>query len=111
MAANPEANKSHVPGSGTVSVPPPPTSQETGVFFLPVPTAPPVIAAAPLAFATGEQSPTGKGGGDKGRKFPPTNGSYKLSGRTASTPGICGRFRNADSNGTAGDCMAVPSPG
>ena len=109
MAANPDANSNHVPGSGTVSGPPLLTWQETGLFFFP-PT-PLTAAGAPFTLAPGAQSPTGNGGAERGRKFPPTNGSYKLSGRTVSEPGICGRFNNADSNGTSGDCMAIPSPG
>src|ERR1700692_3092259 len=103
MAAQPEANSNHVPGSGMVPGPPLPTSQEAGPFFL---LLPPLIAAgAPLAFPPGEQSPTGNGGADSARKLPPTNGSYKLSGRTPSVPGICGRLSKADSNGVPGDCM------
>src|SRR6267154_4969274 len=103
MAANPEAKRSQVPGSGTVSGPPPLTSQETGFFFLPL--APLTAPLAPFTF-TGVQRPAGNGGGDSGMKLPPSKGSYKLSGPTPSNPGICGLLRNADSKGTAGDCMA-----
>src|SRR5260370_41446189 len=101
MAANPEANRTQVPGSGTGSGPPL-TSQETGLFFLP--PAPLTVPAVPFVF-TGAQRPVGNGGGASGMKLPPVNGAYKLSGPTGSTPGICGRSKDADSHRTAGNCM------
>src|ERR1700674_5012489 len=85
MAARPEANMTQVPASGTTPVPqgPPP------FFFLPPSPSPPTQHPFSLVpfFLVGPQSPEGSGGGEIGVQFPPTNGSYKLSGPTAPRPG------------------------
>src|SRR5580658_3994795 len=108
MAPKPEANSIHVPGSGTTPGPPP----QAPVFFLPASPAPPTqqpVSAVPFLL-TGAHRPAGNGGGETANQLPPTKGSYKLRGPTGPTPGACGRSSSADWKGTAGECMAVPSP-
>src|SRR5271155_4487611 len=105
MAANPEANSIHVPGSGTTPVAPP---QAPGFFFFPTASSSPSLPGT--FFFTGPQRSAGKGGGEIGTQFPPTKGSYKLSGPAGPRPGRSGRPSNADWKTTGGDCVAVPSP-
>src|ERR1700685_3602306 len=109
MATRPEANINHVPGSGTVPIPPPPPQALVDIFFFPSGSVS-ISTPPPFFFFTGEQSPSGNGGGRIGTNLPPVNGSYKFNGPAGPRPGTDGRFNSADSNATGGPCTAVPSP-
>src|SRR5580704_7659335 len=105
MAAKPEANNTHVPGSGMVPVDPLPQGP---TFFFFSPTSPTSLPVAPFFF-TGPQTPTGNGGGEMGIQFPPPKGLFEFSGGTGSRPGG-GPLSSADWKGTGGACIAVPWP-
>src|SRR3984957_5181581 len=109
IAANPEANSTQVPGSGTT-----PGPQGPPFFFLP-PLSPSSPAQQPLCsvpfFLPGPQRPEGMGGGEIGIQDPPPIGSYNVKGPRGPDPGPLGRFNRADWNGTGGACVAVPMAG
>src|SRR5258708_38467245 len=106
MPAKPEAMRSHVPGSGTLSEGPP----QGPPFFLPLSSLSPSFSLSPFFFPGAQRPPRGNGGGAKGAHPPPDIGEYRLNGGLGSKPGIPGRFSNADWNGTGGLWAAVPSP-